>query len=73
MGGGILQLICKGAQDVYLTENPEITFFRNIYYKYSNFSFVEIQLEIFTILFVFLYIVKELEEYLGKESNCFII
>ena len=39
MGGGILQLICKGAQDVYLTENPEITFFRNIYYKYSNFSF----------------------------------
>ena len=27
MGGGLLQLVAYGAQDVYLTGNPQITFF----------------------------------------------
>jgi len=26
MGGGLLQLVAYGAQDVYLTGNPQITF-----------------------------------------------
>ena len=28
MGGGLIQLIAYGAQDVYLTGNPQITFFK---------------------------------------------
>ena len=28
MGGGLLQLVAYGAQDVYLTGNPQITFFK---------------------------------------------
>ena len=28
MGGGIMQLIAYGAQDIYLTGNPQITFFK---------------------------------------------
>ena len=26
MGGGLMQLVAYGAQDVYLTGNPQITF-----------------------------------------------
>jgi len=26
-GGGLMQLVAYGAQDVYLTGNPQITFF----------------------------------------------
>ena len=28
MGGGLIQLIAYGAQDMYLTGNPQITFFK---------------------------------------------
>lgn len=38
MGGGLLQLVAYGAQDVYLTGNPQITFFKTIYRRYTNFS-----------------------------------
>ena len=38
MAGGLLQLVAKGAQDIYLTENPQITFFKVSYKKYTNFS-----------------------------------
>ena len=31
MGGGLLQLVAYGAQDVYLTGNPQITFFKVAY------------------------------------------
>ena len=27
-----------GAQDVYLTGNPQITFFKSVYRRYTNFS-----------------------------------
>ena len=27
MGGGLMQLVAYGAQDVYLTGNPQITFY----------------------------------------------
>ena len=29
MGGGLLQLVAKGAQDVYLINDPQITLFKN--------------------------------------------
>lgn len=38
MTGGLLQLVAYGAQDVYLTGNPQITFFKVIYRRYTNFA-----------------------------------
>ena len=38
MGTGHLQLNYIGEQDIYLTGNPQMTFFKSIYRKYSNFS-----------------------------------
>ena len=38
MGGGILQINAYGSQDVYLTGNPQITFFKSVYRRYTNFS-----------------------------------
>ena len=38
MGGGIMQLVAYGAQDIYLTGNPQITFFKVVYRRHTNFS-----------------------------------
>lgn len=38
MGGGLMQLVAYGAQDVYLTGNPEITFFKVVYRRHTNFA-----------------------------------
>ena len=38
MGGGLVQLAAYGSQDVYLTTNPDITFFKAIYRRNTNFS-----------------------------------
>ena len=38
MGGGLVQLGAYGAQDVYLTTNPQITFFKSVYQRSTNFS-----------------------------------
>ena len=38
MGGGLMQLVAYGAQDVYLTGNPQITFFQIVYRRHTNFS-----------------------------------
>jgi len=38
MGGGLMQLVAYGAQDIYLTGNPQITFFKIVYRRYTNFS-----------------------------------
>ena len=43
MGGGLLQLVAYGAQDVYLTGNPQITFFKTVYRRHTNFSLESIQ------------------------------
>ena len=43
MGGGLLQLVAYGAQDVYLTGNPQITFFKVVYRRHTNFSMESIQ------------------------------
>jgi len=33
-----MQLSAYGSQDVYLTGNPQITFFKSVYYRHTNFS-----------------------------------
>ena len=40
MSGGITQLVAIGAQDVWLTGRPEVSFFRNNYKRYTNFAHV---------------------------------
>ena len=37
-GGGLLQLIAMGKQDVFLTGNPQITWFKMVYRRYTNFA-----------------------------------
>jgi len=36
--GGLLQMVTSGKQDIYLTINPEITFFKKVYKRHVNFS-----------------------------------
>jgi hypothetical protein len=43
MGGGLLQLVAYGAQDVYLTGNPQITFFKVAYRRHTNFAIEAIE------------------------------
>ena len=43
MGGGLMQLVAYGAQDIYLTGNPQITFFKVVYRRHTNFSIEAIQ------------------------------
>ena len=43
MGGGLMQLVAYGAQDVYLTGNPQITFFKVVYRRHTNFSMESIR------------------------------
>ena len=43
MGGGLMQLVAVGAADIYLTGNPQITFFKTVYKRYTNFSMESIE------------------------------
>ena len=43
MGGGLMELVAYGAQDVYLTGNPQITFFKVVYRRHTNFSIEAIE------------------------------
>jgi hypothetical protein len=38
MTGGLLQIVTSGKQDIYLTINPEITFFKKVFRRHTNFS-----------------------------------
>ena len=38
MTGGLMQLVAYGAQDIYLTGNPQITFFKIVYRRHTNFA-----------------------------------
>lgn len=38
MPAGLVQLIAYGAQDLFLTGTPEITFFKVVYRRYTNFA-----------------------------------
>lgn len=38
MAGGLIQLVVYGAEDMYLTANPQITFFKIVYRRHTNFS-----------------------------------
>lgn len=38
MTGGLLQIVTSGKQDIYLTINPQITFFKKVYRRHTNFA-----------------------------------
>ena len=40
MTGGIIRYVTAGSQDYYLTGNPEISFFKTVYRRYTNFATV---------------------------------
>jgi len=38
MTGGLLQLATSGQEDAYLTINPQITFFKKVFYRHTQFA-----------------------------------
>lgn len=42
MSGSIVQLVAKGDEDIYLTEDPQVTLFKMVYRRHVNFSVEEI-------------------------------
>jgi len=38
MGIGLVQLVAFGTEDLYLTGQPQISFFKSVYRRYTNFS-----------------------------------
>ncbi len=43
MSGGLIQLAAYGQQDIYISGNPQITFFKIIYRRHTNFSIESIE------------------------------
>lgn len=43
MAGGVMQIVAYGPQDVFLTGNPEITFFKVMYRRHTNFAIESIE------------------------------
>ena len=41
--GGLLQLVTVGVQDKYIHGNPQITFFKSVYRRHTNFAIESIQ------------------------------
>jgi hypothetical protein len=41
----LLQLVARGRQDVYLTSNPQFTFFKHVYRRYTQFSMESIPID----------------------------
>lgn len=42
-GGGLMQLVAYGSQDVYLTGNPQVTFFKQLYRRHTNFAMQSVE------------------------------
>ena len=45
MGGGVLDLVATGSQDIILIGNPEKTFFKAKYSKYTNFGMQKFRID----------------------------
>ena len=41
--GTIMQLVGYGSQDIYLTGNPQITYFKFLYKRHTNFAIETIE------------------------------
>lgn len=58
MGGGLIQLVAKSIEDLYIHGEPQITFFKTVYRRHTNFSKQELDI-LFTNSLDF-----------GKEGRC---
>ena len=38
MSAALIELVSVGAQDVYITGDPQVSFFRQNYKRYTNFA-----------------------------------
>jgi len=47
MGGGLIQLVAYGAEDIYLTGQPQITYFKSVYRRHTNFSIESIEQSVY--------------------------
>ena len=45
-GGGLMQLVAYGSQDIYLTGKPQISYFKAVYRRYTNFAVESIQQDV---------------------------
>lgn len=43
MGGGMMQIALYGTQDIYLSGNPQMTYFKAIYRRHTNFAVESIE------------------------------
>jgi hypothetical protein len=46
MTGGLLQLVALGVEDIYITGEPQITMFKMVYRRHSNFSIYDVNLPV---------------------------
>ena len=44
MAGGLMQLIAYGEENVYLTGNPQVTYFKIVYKRHTNFAMESVKL-----------------------------
>jgi hypothetical protein len=49
MTGSILQLVATGIEDIFLTNDPQITYFKIVYKRHTNFAREEIKQNFITI------------------------
>lgn len=42
-GGALMELVAYGAQDVYLSGNPQVTFFKQLYKRHTNFAMQSVE------------------------------
>ena len=59
MPGALMQLVAYGAQDIYITGNPQVTFFKVVYRRHTNFAYETIQQTF-----------KQTEPTFGTINNC---
>ena len=45
MGGGLLNLVAVGSQNIILNGNPQISFFKAVYKKYTNFGLQKFRID----------------------------
>lgn len=43
MTGGLIQLVAYGVENMFLTDDPQITYFKTVYKRHTNFSKVQVQ------------------------------
>ena len=44
MSGALIELVSKGVQDAYLTGDPQVSFYRQNYKRYTNFAMKPVEL-----------------------------